>query len=85
VGAIAHSEIVKKDSNQREEQWDEVPAKVVGRRRAPTDGWSSMDALQSQVNQLGRGYAAWPKGVYRFRSFEEADGWWIQKMVFRER
>jgi len=64
------------------EQWDDVPAKVVGRRRNAAGGWRNADVLQCRVNEAIRGRTTWPKGVFRFQSHSEADAWWIQKIHF---
>ncbi|HMP90944.1 MAG TPA: hypothetical protein PJ991_12140, partial [Kiritimatiellia bacterium] len=48
-----------------------------------TDGWESMNVLQRRAGMGGRCGASWPKGVFRFKSFEEADEWWTKKMVWR--
>ena len=63
---------------ETKEQWDDLPpdAKVVGKRRAPRGG----HGLQRLANEMGQGLVTWPKGVFRFRSHEEADAWWIDQM-----
>ncbi|HMP72847.1 MAG TPA: hypothetical protein PKE55_06235 [Kiritimatiellia bacterium] len=66
-------------------QWDDVPGKVVGRRRLASGGWEQATILQHRVNEALKGSAGWPRGVVRFSSFEEADAWWIQKTSFRKR
>ncbi|MCS6772448.1 MAG: hypothetical protein NZ740_10595 [Kiritimatiellae bacterium] len=66
------------------EQWDDVPRKVVGRRVSPGGGWEHATKLQQLANQMNRGRTSWPRGVFRFRSFEEADFWWIQNIRFRK-
>jgi hypothetical protein len=73
---------VDKRIRETSEQWDDVPAKVVGRRHAAAGGWSNADVLQQRVNQSSAGRARWPKGVYRFTTFEEADAWWIQNTTY---
>ena len=57
------------------EGWDELPAgaKVVGRRQAARGGLVAGDALQRLANDLGQGRVTWPKGVWRFRTHEEAE------------
>ena len=65
------------------EQWDDVPRKVVGRRLPAAGGWRDATVLQERVNQSMIGVTRWPKGVHRFRSFKEADDWWIQNIQFR--
>lgn len=63
---------------------EEKIGKTVGRRTAPKDGFKYAMDLQRTANQLmkswGRGIC--PKGVYRFKSHEEADEW-LMKMMTR--
>lgn len=63
---------------------EEIPGKVVGRRRPPTD------ALALGGSQRVENARAWkqavgglrvPRGVYRFRTHEEADAWLWQKLT----
>lgn len=73
---------MKKQVKETREQWDDVPAKVVGRRRSGVGGWSNVTILQQRVNEQKVGRASWPKGVFRFHSHEEADAWLIQNIHF---
>lgn len=66
---------------------EEIPGKVVGRRNVPADG------LAPSTAQTVDDARAWkkalrtmpiPKGVYRFRTHEEADEW-LWKMLTRPR
>ena len=66
---------------------EETPGKTVGRRRAPAD---TLAATPAQSSADAR---AWkkafrtlpiPKGVYRFRTHEEADEW-LWQMLTRPR
>lgn len=66
------------------EQWDDAPRKVVGRRKRCSGGWTNATKLQDLANQMNRGRTTWPRGVFRFRSHEEADAWWIQNIQFRK-
>lgn len=55
------------------EQWDDVPAKVVGRRKPGVVNLERGAAFlrwgaDANIRLRGR-----PKGVFRYRSFEEAD------------
>lgn len=60
------------------EPWDDVSAKVVGR-------FEDAAARVSQVD-VGAVYRkSWPKGVFRFRSFEESDQWLIDNVKFYRR
>jgi len=55
--------------------------RIVGRRSgeiAPT--LENASVLQTTMRQLRGGRGICPRGVYRFRTFEEADAWMI-KMV----
>ena len=59
----------------------ENPAKTVGRRPPPSDAFAAAMVLQHTLNELSAsfGHRFVPKGVYRFRSHEEADAWmWKQ-------
>ena len=68
-------------------QWDDLPqgAKVVGKRRPPGDGLETGGALQRLAQDMAAGRVTWPKGVWRFRTHEEADAWWIERMQIRKR
>ena len=66
---------------------EETPAKVAGGRRAP------VDTLAITPAQTIRSSKAWAKlgglrvrrGVYRFRTHEEADQWLWQKLTSQNR
>jgi hypothetical protein len=66
---------------------EEQPGKTVGRRHAPTNPLALTasdqiaDARAWQKAMRGTGI---PKGVYRFRTHEEADEW-LWKMITRRR
>lgn len=62
---------------------DDPIAKTVGRRVAPPDSLDYGLALQKTLNQLG-GITV-PKGVYRFRSHEEADEWLMTHLASTRR
>lgn len=66
--------------------WDDLPegAKVVGKRQTPAGGLEVGDALQCLVNDLGQGRVTWPRGVWRFKTHEEAENWWIQRLQIRK-
>lgn len=55
--------------------------KVVGRRGTPRVDALAIDSLQRMANELRRGRPFIPKGVYRFKTFEEADAWNLQMMT----
>jgi hypothetical protein len=63
---------------------EETPGKVVGRRHPPKDGLT-LTAAQSAANarawKRAFGTLRIPKGVYRFRTHEEADEWLWQKLT----
>ena len=52
---------------------EEMPGKVVGRvpRRSPAD---FLERMAAQFHALGL-KLPYPKGVHRFKTFEEADAW----------
>jgi len=57
---------------------EETPGKVVGRRHAPADGLSITAAQRVEdARAWKRALRVLPilKGVYRFRTHEEADAW----------
>lgn len=59
--------------------------KTVGRRRL-SDAPKAAMALQDLVNEVrkSQGYGAiCRKGVFRFRSYEEADAWMVREIVER--
>jgi hypothetical protein len=59
----------------------DLPMKVVGRRRWPSGLLASARLLQ--LNLSLRGHKPFlPRGLHRFRSFEESDQW-ILKMMTR--
>ena len=66
-------------------QWDDVPAKVIGRRRTPVVRETADYGLQTLVNELHQSGAqvSWPKGIFRFKTHAEADAWWIRAMKIR--
>ena len=61
-----------------------LPMKVVGRQGQPKVDVESFDSMQKMVNVLRQGRPFIPKGVWRFKSFEEADQW-TMKMLTRPR
>jgi hypothetical protein len=56
--------------------------KQVGRRRQPPTDWEDVDRLLRTAAALRPFPALVPRGVYRFRSFEEADAW-LTKTIAR--
>lgn len=61
---------------------EETIGKTVGRRRPPSDALAAADVLQRTVNELleATGHRLTPRGVFRFRSHEEADAWMIRML-----
>lgn len=61
---------------------EETIGKTVGRRRPPEDALRAGFALQANANEWMRrfGHKLAPKGVYRFRTFEEADAWSLKHL-----
>ena len=56
--------------------------KIVGRRREARGGVDGADGFLKLVVALRAGRRMAPRGVYRFRSHEEADAWML-KMLSR--
>lgn len=66
---------------------EETPGKIVGRRRAPADGLNprtSATAEDARAWQRSLRTLPVPRGVYRFRTHEEADEW-LWRMLTRPR
>jgi hypothetical protein len=59
---------------------DELPIKRISRRFEGEDTLRDVAILQRTVNRL-RGNALVPRGLYRFRSHEEADEWMIRQIA----
>ena len=59
-----------------------LQGKVVGRRRLPAASLENMTRFNRTVAFLRGTAAVVPRGVYRFRTFEEADQW-MSKMMAR--
>lgn len=67
--------------------WEDQPAKTVGRRQPPRDPLKMDQAQQIDAAKAWKRafrYLPIPKGVYRFRTHEEADDW-LWKMLTRRR
>jgi hypothetical protein len=62
---------------------EEKVGKTVGRRTVVRDAFRYGMALQRMSSQLGRslGGPRYPKGVFRFRSHEEADAWLMKYQI----
>ena len=59
---------------------DSLRVKRVPGRREGDDVLRDIDILQHTINDL-RGCGLIPKGVYRFRSHEEADEWMMRQIA----
>jgi hypothetical protein len=62
--------------------------KVVGRKGRPkVDVVVTIDRLQRLANELRKGRPFMPKGVWRFRSYDEADAWKLRMLTrhYREK
>ena len=55
--------------------------KVIGRKGAPLVNVETMDQMQKMANALRQGRPLVPKGLWRFKTFEEADSWLIKMMA----
>ena len=64
---------------------DDPIGKVVGRRRGPANALDTKYSSKQQARAWRRAFPTpfVPKGVYRFRSHEEADEW-LMKMITRK-
>ena len=62
-------------------QPDEYPMKVVGRKGRAKVDVVAIDSLQRMANELRRGRPFMPKGVWRFKTFEEADSWKLKMLT----
>ena len=55
--------------------------KVIGRKGAPVVNVETIDQMQKMANALRQGRPLVPKGLWRFKTFEEADAWLIKMMA----
>lgn len=58
-----------------------LPMKVVGRKGQPKVDIVAIDSMQRAANVLRQGCPFIPKGVWRFKSFEEADQWTMEMLA----
>ena len=64
-------------------QTDEYPMKIVGRKGRPKVNVETANDFLKMVAVV-RGHRPFmPKGVWRFKTFEEADAWKLQMMTRR--
>ena len=52
--------------------------RTVGRRKQSAGGLEHADILLKTAVELRNGKPLFPRGVYRFKSFEEEDAWSLQ-------
>lgn len=57
--------------------------KVIGRKGKPRIDVTTIDSLQKLANELRKGRPFMPKGLWRFRSHEEADSWKLMMLTRR--
>jgi len=55
--------------------------KILGRRREPQPTRENMDAIQKLLIELHGKKPFLPRGVYRFKSHEEADAWQMKMLT----
>lgn len=60
-----------------------APMKIVGRKGRLKAGVIEIDPLQRLANELRRGRPFMPKGVWKFRSHDEADEWKLRMLTRR--
>ena len=67
--------------------FEERIGKTVGRRTAPRDAFAYGMALQETGVELAKTFRlrGVPKGVFRFRSHEEADAWLMKHLTRKRR
>lgn len=58
---------------------DDPVGKTVGRRKAPSDSLSYALGLQRTLNQMAP--LRVPRGVFRFKTYEEADAWLMDHLT----
>ncbi len=62
--------------------WEDLPARVVGRRKPGVINLESMSGFLEMVRVLSKPVQL-PRGVFRFRSFAEADEWMLRNTKTR--
>ena len=61
---------------------DELRMKTVGRRKVTSsDVWTAVGELTETAEKIRGTRALVPRGVYRFRTFEEAHEWMLEKIA----
>jgi hypothetical protein len=61
----------------------EPQMKVIGRKGKAKVDVTTIDSLQRMANELRKGRPFMPKGLWRFRSHEEADSWKLKMLTRR--
>lgn len=61
----------------------ESQMKVIGRKGKAKVDVTTIDSLQQMANELRKGRPFMPKGLWRFRSHEEADSWKLKMLTRR--
>jgi hypothetical protein len=81
----------KETLEKEEERWfslsmqtnGQLPMKVIGRQKPAKADVLKIDGMQRLANTLRGNRPFIPKGVWRFKTFEEADAWNLQMMTRR--
>lgn len=60
---------------------NEKNVKIVGRRKGFDASPEAANAWLKSVNKLRGNHGICPRGVYKFKTFEEADRWMLQMLV----
>jgi hypothetical protein len=55
--------------------------KVVGQRKDPSPTLENVRALQQLLHELRGKHPFLPRGVYRFKSHQEADAWQMKMLT----
>lgn len=55
--------------------------KVIGKRRPYAGGIAELQGFMEMCNRLRSGRPFLPRGVYRFRTHEEADEWTLRMLT----
>ena len=64
-------------------QPDEYPMKVVGRKGQPKVNVETANGFLKMVATVRGNRPYMPKGVWRFKTFEEADAWKLEMITRR--
>ena len=62
---------------------DALSMKVVGRKGRRKADLNAIDLMQKMANELRKGRPFMPKGVWRFKIYEEADQWKLRMLTRR--